>query len=1710
MVLPRRSRSRGCGGLPGEAALTEDGAATLHGQLAQHALARPLSPALLSPGRRAIGYAELLAVIRGLRPWLAGHGLSSASRIAVVMPSGLESAVATLAIAAQATCIPLHPGLPEPELHDSLADARADAVVGLPGDAVADRLARTLGVVHLPFDLPHWLAGAAAAAGAADSDASWPAPSDTAFVLFTSGTTGQAKRVPLGQRQVVSSARSIARHLALATADRALCVMPIHHSHGLVGGLLAPLAAGSSVVCAPAFDAPSFMGWMAEFAPTWYTAAPTVHHAIADQASRDPAAASAPALRLIRSASSPMPVALLHRLEDLWGVPVIESYGMTESATQLASNPLPPARRKAGSVGHPVGAELRVVDAHGHGLPVGQIGAVVARGPALFEGYEDDPEANAEAFRDGWFLTGDLGRFDADGDLFLTGRSKELINRGGEKIAPFEVEQALLRLAGVAQAVAYPVPHPTLGEDVHAIVVATPGHALDGPALRAELFGRLADFKIPARVRVLETIPVGPGGKIRRRDLHPQTAHLDAEEIDRLPPRSTSESVLMDIWQAVLGRSGFGIRSNFFELGGHSLAATQIASRVRATLNVDLPVRSVLEHPTIETLARAIEAHRPDLSDGGGAGLAPIVPVARDQPLPVSLSQRNMWMFHDMDPQGAAYHIRKALRLRGPVQVAALRAALDGLVARHEAFRTTFVMGPTEPAAIIGALQPANLIGLDLRAIPGPERDAELERQAARLAAEPFDLAHGPLHRFILVELGAQDHALVLVMHHLIGDDWSWGILLRDLEAMYNAACAGEPAPAPHHSIDFVDFASWQRGHLDDEALAGDTRYWLQQLAGMSPLNLVVDAAVNHRRTSRGEQVRRLIPDDWMQAVHRFGERLGLTPFMTLLAAFQVLLARQGGQQDIVVGTPIAGRTRVEAEALVGSLVNTVMLRSDVQPAMNFRELACQVRETCLAAFTHQHAPFDHVVDSLRRQNGGSRVPEVRAMFNVLNTPRQPPRLEGLEASFMPLSLGATQFDLALIIETEDERSLVLNYATELFAPATAKALLDGYLHLLDRLLQGPERPLHELAAADPPELARLAIWNQTASAYPRDLTVHALLAQQRAAGGTAILQIPGEALDYPALWSRVHRLAHALRHQGVQRGCRVGLCLERGPSMVVAQLAILCAGAAYVPLDPAYPRLRLLDMALDAGLSVLMSPPDMAPWWREHGLPTLVPDSDAAALMAQPDTPLPPDAERDARAADPAYVIYTSGSTGKPKGVVVPHRAVVNFLLSMQREPGLTAEDAVLAVTTLSFDIAVLELLLPLAIGATVVLATREQATDGVALGQLIERSRASVMQATPASWRLLIDAGWRGSPTFKALVGGESLNPSLARELLQRSGELWNMYGPTETTVWSSCWKVQPEAQAISIGRPIANTRIHVLDAQHRPCPPGVSGEIFIGGDGVALGYWNRPELSAERFIADPFDPDPQARLYRTGDRGRWRHDGLVEHQGRLDFQVKVRGHRIEPGEIEARLLAHPAVAQCLVTAREDRPGDIRLVAYVVPRDGALDPLALKDHLRPWLPGYMLPQHYVALAALPLLPNGKIDRQALPAPKAEDRSTASRGDEPATPAEVALAGVWGGVLGLQPFEIARSDNFFDLGGDSLQAGRVALEFQRQCGIRLEPGRLLFESLAQLAAGAAIPPPAAPAEPAAPAPPPASQAAPPPYRARRRLFRRLFMNWLP
>ncbi|HUD31661.1 MAG TPA: amino acid adenylation domain-containing protein [Variovorax sp.] len=841
-----------------------------------------------------------------------------------------------------------------------------------------------------------------------------------------------------------------------------------------------------------------------------------------------------------------------------------------------------------------------------------------------------------------------------------------------------------------------------------------------------------------------------------------------------------------------------------------------------------------------------------------------------------------------------------------------------------------------------------------------------------------------------------------------------------------------------------------------------------------------------------------------------FCARISSTPFVVLLSVFKLMLSRAARTTDVAVGTPVANRHRFAAEHLVGTLVNTLVMRTDLSGDPSFTGLVERVRATALAAYAHQEAPFDELVEALGHDRATHPEGLVRVLFNVLNAPLRRLAYTGLDVEEFEIDRATAQFDLAVHVDTEFTHQIHVEYATDLYAPETAARLLENYLGLLERLLAAPSQPLSETAIVAPAQLARLRDgWNATAVPLPPETTVHRWLplADPARRDAVAVSDATGRMLTYAELDARSNALARVLRARGIGRGQRVGLGVARDAVMVVALLGVLKSGAAYVPLDPGFPVERLRHMAGDAGLAALLVrgvPPD---WLADAGVPVLTLGDDGRPVEASSATDpvgpgdadvdaaaLSPDAAFDARALDAAYMIYTSGSTGRPKGVAVPHRAVVNFLASMAREPGLAAGDRLVAVTTLSFDIAVLELLLPLAVGAHVVLASAAQVHDPHAMCALLARHDATAMQATPTLWRTLADAGWAGRRAgFKALIGGEPLPLALAERLLAAEGvELWNMYGPTETTVWSTIWRVASPRAGIVIGRPIDNTTVQVLDEAGHPCPVGVPGELCIGGAGVTLGYHRQPVLTAERFPPDPESRDAAARFYRTGDLGRWRHDGQLEHLGRLDRQVKLRGLRIELGEIESALLDHPDIADGVVVTRARGEGagggdagddrDVRLVAYVVTRgtdSAGIDAAGLRQHLRARLPEYMLPQHVVRLEALPLLPNGKIDRNALPAPQpARASSTADNGvaalaatgpathapgrGVPTRPAEVAIAAIWRRLLDVEDVDLR--DNFFDLGGHSLLAMRAVVAIREELGWHVDPPRLVFETLEQIA----------------------------------------------
>ena len=1024
-----------------------------------------------------------------------------------------------------------------------------------------------------------------------------------------------------------------------------------------------------------------------------------------------------------------------------------------------------------------------------------------------------------------------------------------------------------------------------------------------------------------------------------------------------------------------------------------------------------------------------------------------------------------MWVIDQMMPGNSAYSLPLGFRLKGLLDSMALEDSFNAVVKRHEGLRTTFAFRDGEPLQLI---HPDLKIKFDVRKLDhltGDQRENRLSALASEVSVASFDLSRLPLIRVSLFKLGEADHILIINVHHIVADGLSIGLLLEELDTFYRAFTGGGDPRPPELAVQYADFALWQRQSMADEApYANQIEFWRTQLGGTLPvLELPGDKPRPALQSFNGSNIFFHISIALAQEFRSLAEREGCTVFMILLAAFQVLLQRYSGADDIVIGTPVSGRTLHDVEPLIGNFLNMVALRCDLTGDPTFIELLRRSRDTTLNAFSNSDLPFETMMKHLKLQRDPSRNPIFQVLLQVLSTTA--PRIGDLQVNSFHFDLKIAQFDLSLHLYEEAGAYVGrFEYCTDLFRAETVDGFASNFEQLLHAVIRDPQQSISKIAILTASERDRiLNEWNDTGAGFPADLLLHELFeAQVQRTPERIALRFGAAALSYAELNTRASRMAQALRSRGVGRGQRVGLCVERGIDLLAAVLGILKAGAAYVPLDPDYPEERLRFMAEDAQLALLVATTSLA---GAFGLPRerqLLLDADAKSIAAAPDTRLPIDAYT-AQPEDPAYVIYTSGSTGKPKGVIVPHRAVVNFLTSMAREPGLTAEDVLVAVTTLSFDIAVLELQLPLTLGATVVIASRDEAVDGHALSALLEQQRATVMQATPVTWRLLLEADWAGRSPFKGLVGGEALPKDVAEQLLAHGVELWNMYGPTETTVWSTCARITDTANGISIGKPIANTTVYILDAHKNLCPTGVPGELCVGGAGVTLGYWKRPELTAERFIADPFSATPGATLYRTGDRARWRNDGMLEHLGRLDDQVKLRGFRIELAEIEANLAEHPDVRQAAVHLWRAKANDLRIVACcVLAKAGALAPVSLRKHLRARLPEYMIPQHFLPVNEIPLTPNGKVDRRRLPTPVAAE-STLGRHETPADPDEVTIAEIWTQLI--QPARpIGRNDKFFEMGGHSLLALRALRQIENKLGTKLEFRLFFQESLAEIA----------------------------------------------
>src|SRR6185369_11177087 len=934
---------------------------------------------------------------------------------------------------------------------------------------------------------------------------------------------------------------------------------------------------------------------------------------------------------------------------------------------------------------------------------------------------------------------------------------------------------------------------------------------------------------------------------------------------------------------------------------------------------------------------------------------------------------------HQLQTASPFYNIPSARRLTGPLNVSALAQSLTEIVRRHESLRTTFSLLDEQPVQVIAEAVEFNLGVIDLSELSDSERDAELQRQANTEARRPFDLEQGPLFRARLLKLGAEEHVLLLSLHHIISDGWSLEILFRELAVLYNAFCAGQPSPLADLSVQYADYAAWQQQYLQGEVLEGELAYWKAQLEGVpAVLELPTDRPHPAVRSYEGATEKFSLPAELSQKLKELSQGEGVTLFMTLLAAFQVFLARYSGQQDIVVGTPIAGRTRAEEEVLIGLFVNTLALRVDVSGEPTFREVLARVRETCLGAYAHQEIPFEKLVQELRPERSLRHSPLFQVFFQ-LNAPRESLALSGLNSKPFKAQNETAKFDLTLVLnETADGLAGSLEYSTDLFDPATASRIVSNFSTILSAAVAAPDTRLNALPILTQSERRQLLQeWNHTRRDFRLDQGVDGLFEQQVERTPEAIALIcEDEFVSYRELNERANRLAHYLLKHGIGPESLVGVLLERSAETVVALLAVLKAGAAYLPLDTSYPAGRLAVMLEDAKAEAVITREESLRLIPATGMNLICLDREREQIeqegVQNPVTPGTP--------GNRAYTIFTSGSTGRPKGVEITRSNLENFLRGMMEWFPMDESDVFAAISTICFDISYLELFVPLLSGARLLVVSRETALDGDQLAHTLEKYGATIMEATPTSWRMLIESGWRGQKGLRALCGGEVLPNELAEALLERGCQLFNLYGPTETTIWSTGEPVKPDTR-VTIGRAVANTHLYVVDAWMQPVPIGVTGELYIGGAGVARGYVGAPALTAARFVPDPWSGEAGARLYRTGDLVRWRADGRLECHGRADQQVKIRGHRIEPVEVEEVLNEHELVRASVVVPRDGGPGlDQLLVAYVVPAFAKEENLGrvLRRHLQDRLPDYLVPNVFVELAELPRTSSGKVDRRA------------------------------------------------------------------------------------------------------------------------------------
>ncbi|HEU0077009.1 MAG TPA: amino acid adenylation domain-containing protein, partial [Longimicrobiaceae bacterium] len=1597
----------------------------------------------------ALTYRALNERANRLAHYLVRLGAGAETGVGVCLERGVEMVVSLLAVLkAGGAYVPLDPAYPAERLAFTLSDSGVVAL--LTQESLRSTLPVPDGVTVVSVDV----AAAEIARESAERIESGATPRSLAYLIYTSGSTGVPKGVAIEHESAVALLSWAATVFTAEELSGVLAATSICFDLS-VFELFLPLARGGRVIVVE-----NALALPQSAAVEQVRLVNTVPSAIAALLKSGGIPSG---VRTVNLAGEPLRPDLVDALYAGGGIErVYDLYGPSEDTTYSTWT-----LRQAGgptTIGRPIykkradvlGAALRPV-------PAGVPGELYLGGRGLARGYLGRPGLTAERFvpdpfgaaGERLYRTGDRARWSARGELEFLGRADEQVKIRGFRIEPGEIEVVLLEQEGVREAVVAVREDTPGGKRLVAYVVPEEDARVTPAELRAQLAARLPEYMVPGAYVVLEQLPLNANGKVDRRALPAPEQDSAAAHV---APRTAAEEVLAGIWAEVLGVERVGVEANFFELGGHSLLATQVVSRARQTFAVEVPLRALFEAPSVAALAGRIEARR----SAGTSSAPPIARVSREGPLPLSLAPQRLWVVDRLEPGSSAYNMPYALRLRGVLDLRALRGSIGGLVRRHEALRTTFAEHEGVPVQVIHPAAPVPLPVLDLGALREAERERRAQRLAGAEAMRPFDLTRGPLLRSTLLRLSGEDHVLCFTLHHVVSDAWSMDVLVREVSLLYAALSRGEVPRLPELPVQYADYAAWQREWLSGEVLEAQLAYWRERLAGAPPLlEIPTDRPRAAGQRAEAGSRRFALPAGLSDELRALSRAEGATLFMTVLAGWQALLGRWAGQEDVVVGSPIAGRNRRETEGLIGFFVNMLVLRGDLAGDPTWTELLGRVAETALGAYEHQELPFERLVEELATERSLTHTPLFQAIFAMNRSSGPDERLELGGLSVEPFGRegeGVARFDLDLVVaDSGGALSGALVYRMALLEVESIERMVGHLEVVLGAMAADPRRHLSQVSLLRGAERAQvLEAWNATAAEFPRGC-IHELFAEQAArTPGAAAVLFGDEALTYAELERRSNQLGHLLRRHGVVPEVRVGLCVERSPEMVVGVLGILKAGGAYLPLDPSYPAGRLGYMLSDAGAGVLLAG-DVLP----DGLPAFAGeilrlDAQCQSISGEPADALP--VEVGARNA--AYVIYTSGSTGAPKGVVVEHGNLANYLRYFDAAILGEAGFALPLVSRLSFDAHVRQLFPPLLRGGAVWVLPETAATDTGALLEALGTRERVGFGGVPSLWSAVLERMERGEGEVPrglvaVLLGGEAIPGELVRRTRRLFPDvaIWNHYGPTEATVNTTAGRVG-EAEGITLGRPIANVRVYVLDGWGEPVPVGVPGELYAGGAGVSRGYLGRPERTAEAYLPDPFSREAGARLYRSGARVRWRGDGELEYLGRVDQQVKIRGFRIELGEIEAALTGHPGVSRAAVIVREDVPGNRRLVAYVVGEPGVEVPAAeLRAHLATRLPDYMVPGADVALERLPLNANGKVDRRALPAP---EQGSALAYVAPRTAEEEVLAGIWAEVLGVE--RVGVEENFFELGGHSLLATQVVSRARQAFGVEV-PLRALVEA---------------------------------------------------